>query len=218
MTCQICESRRPRRHCPGVGGDICSVCCGTEREVTVSCPFECPHLQNARDHEKLPELDPKQLPNPDIRVSEQFLEDNTLLLTFLGTTLAEAAQRTPGAVDSDVREALESLVRTYRTRESGLYYETRPTNPLAANIHQLVQQQLEAFQRQAVEKGAAAPFRDASILGVLAFLQRLEMGRANGRKRGRAFLGFLRTNFSEPVRAEGKGGQAGGGSRLIVPG
>jgi len=218
MACQICENRRPRRHCPGVGGDICSVCCGTEREVTVSCPFECPHLQNAHDHEKLPELGPEQLPHPDIRVSEQFLEDNVFLMTFLGTTLVEAALRTPGAVDSDVREALESLVRTYRTRESGLYYETRPANPLAANIHQLVQQQLVAFQRQAVERQGATPFRDAAILGVLVFSQRLEMGRANGRKRGRAFLSFLRANFSEPVRADEKSRLSGGGSRLIVPG
>lgn len=218
MSCTICENRRPRRFCPGVGGDICSVCCGTEREVTVSCPLECPYLQDAHSYERLPEPDPKQYPHPDIRVTEQFLEDHELLLTFLGTTLVEAALRTPGAVDSDVHEALESLVRTYRTLESGLYYETRPTNPLAANIHQLVQQQIEEFRRHSAERYGVSAFRDAAALGVLVFLERLEMGRVNGRKRGRAFLGFLRANFVEAVTAEEESRPGGGRSRLIIPG
>ena len=33
--------------------------------------------------------------------------------------------------------------------------------------------------------------RDADILGLLVFLQRLEFARNNGKKRGRAFVDFL---------------------------
>jgi hypothetical protein len=44
------------------------------------------------------------------------------------------------------------------------------------------------------------------------------MGRANGRKLGRAFLGFLRTNFLESANDEKKSRQGGGQSRLIIPG
>jgi hypothetical protein len=54
----------------------------------------------------------------------------------LGSRLLEASLAQPGAVDSDVRDALESLIRTYRTLQSGLYYETRPTNLIAAGLHQ----------------------------------------------------------------------------------
>ena len=57
MPCAICQIRRPRRFCPGVRGDICSLCCGTEREVTVNCPLDCEYLQEARKHEKLSEFD-----------------------------------------------------------------------------------------------------------------------------------------------------------------
>ena len=39
--------------------------------------------------------------------------------------------------------------------------------------------------------------RDADILGVLVFLQRLELDNNNGRKRGRAYLDFLSTFFPE---------------------
>ena len=49
--------------------------------------------------------------------------------------------------------------------------------------------------------------RDSDVLGVLAFLQRLEIDRNNGRKRGRAYIDFLRTQFSvlsaQPISAGG---------------
>ena len=47
MNCAICETRRPRRYCPGVRGEICAICCGTAREVTVDCPLDCPYLRGS---------------------------------------------------------------------------------------------------------------------------------------------------------------------------
>ena len=97
-------------------------------------------------------------------------------------------------MDSDVREALDSLVRTYRTLQSGLYYETRPTNLVAAAVHQKMQEAIDALRKQLSEKGAT-PVRDADILGLLAFLQRVELHQNNGRPRGRAFVDYLRAYF-----------------------
>lgn len=148
MACAICGTGRPRRYCPGVRGDICTVCCGTERENTVSCPLDCEFLVEARRHEKAPEIDPEQIPNRDIRVSEKFLEEHEPLLAFLGQTMLGAALDGAGVVDSDVREALVALIRTYRTLESGVYYETVPANPLAAGVHQAVQKGVEHFRRE----------------------------------------------------------------------
>src|SRR5215472_15830654 len=139
MKCKICNTRKPRRYCPGVGGDICSICCGSEREVTVDCPLDCAYLVEARQHENPPVVSAGPLPNQDVRISEEFLRDHEPLLIFLGAKLLEASMATAGAVDSDVQEALETLIRTYRTLESGLYYETRPNNLLAAGIHQKIQ-------------------------------------------------------------------------------
>ncbi len=42
MKCPICDTRKPRRHCPGVHGEICSICCGNEREVSISLPAGLP--------------------------------------------------------------------------------------------------------------------------------------------------------------------------------
>jgi len=194
MKCRLCETRKPRRFCPGVRGDICSICCGDKREVTVDCPLDCPYLAEARRHEKLPDINPEEIPNRDVPISEDFLRAHEPLLLFLGAKILEAALATPGAVDSDVREALDSLIRTHRTLQSGLYYETKPANPMAAAIHEKIQQAVEVLRKELAEKGAPA-LRNAEILGTLVFLQRVALGHNNGRPRGRAYLSYLFAHF-----------------------
>jgi hypothetical protein len=196
MKCKICGTRKPRRYCPGVGGDICSICCGDQREVTVNCPLDCEYLMEARLHEKLPTINPDDIPNKDIRVSEDFLRDHEPLLIFLGAKLLDAGLDTAGTVDSDVREALDSLIRTYRTLQSGLYYESKPSNLVAAAIHEKVQDAVQALRKDLSEKGASA-IRDAEILGVLVFLERIGMHQSNGRPRGRSFVDYLRASFPQ---------------------
>ena len=68
--------------------------------------------------------------------------------------LLEGSLETAGAVDSDVREALESLIRTYRTLQSGLYYESRPANLVAAAIHQKLQDSIQELRKEMSEKGS----------------------------------------------------------------
>jgi len=195
MPCAICQSRRPRRFCPGVRADICTICCGTEREATVYCPLDCEYLREAHKHEKPAAAGPHDFPNQDIRISEAFLRENNTLLAYLSLALPDAAMRLPDAVDFDVREALEALVRTYRALQSGVYYENRPTNPLAASICAAIQERIAEYRRKEREDLGIGRTRDADVLGSLVFLQRLEFSRNNGRRRGRAFLAFLKGLF-----------------------
>jgi len=212
MKCKICQSRRPRRECPGVRGDICAVCCGTEREVTVNCPLDCAYLADARLHEKALEIDPEQVPNKDVRISESFLRDHSELLAVAGSALFQVSADTPGTADGDVAEALDALVRTYRTMDSGLIYETRPSNLMAAAIQQRVREQIGQYQQQRRERLGMETLRDADVLGVLVFFQRLLFTNNNGRKRGRAFLDLLRKNFATGPAA----GAAGGNLPLVT--
>jgi len=211
MTCAICEIRRPKRFCPGMNAEICTLCCGNEREVTVACPLECEFLQEARRHEKPVELDPAQLPNRDIHVPEKFLREHEDLLAFLGQALARASFSTPGTADPDVREALEALIRTYRTLQSGVYYDTVPQGLPAASLYRHVQQGIAEFREAEQQRLGASRTRDADILGLLVFLQRLELTRANGRTRGRAFLGALQEYYSAVAEPETSS------SSLILP-
>jgi len=197
MACAICQTRRPRRYCPGVAGDICSVCCGTEREVTVNCPLDCEYLQEARKHDKLPSLEGVEIPNKDIRITESELQEREELVMFLAASVLRAAFEVPGVVDFDVREALEALARTYRTLQSGVYYETRPQNPLAGGVYGLVQAALAEFRKDERERLGVSKTRDVDVLGVLVFLQHFELDRNNGRRKGRAFLDALRSFYPD---------------------
>jgi hypothetical protein len=177
-----------------MGTNICPVCCGTERENTIDCPLDCEYLVEARRHEKPAEVSATALPNSDVRLNEQFIRDHENTIVWIGTALNRAMEK-ERAVDSDSREALEALIRTYRTLESGLIYETRPQNPYAAGIQENLKNSVEQLRKQVASDSGMDTLRDADVLGALVFLQRLEFQHANGRRRGRAFFDFLRNAF-----------------------
>jgi len=205
--CRICNTRRARRHCPGISGDICSICCGNQREVNISCPLDCEYLREARLHEKLTPVDPKSLPNQDIRLTEQFLHEHDELVFFCSFTLVDAALRTPGAVDLDVQNALEALIRTHRTLDSGLVYETRAGDRVAASLQELFERSFDEFQKTRSKEGQA-PYRDAELIGALVFLQRSAVAYSNGGPKGRAYIDFLRERLGMK-NAPGAGSVAG---------
>lgn len=214
MICAICKVRKARRHCPGINGDICTLCCGAGREETIDCPLSCEYLREAHRHEKPAEVDRTAAPNRDIEVSEAFLRENEPMLAFLAISLFEGALQNPGVTDQDLRDALDALIRTYRTRQSGLYYETRPENALGARITAYLQQRIgEARDKETRSRGVTA-IRDSTLLGLFAFLQRLEYMYNNGRKRSRAFLDFLQS-FYLPLREE-EGREIAEAPRLII--
>jgi hypothetical protein len=203
VNCVICHIRKPRRYCPGVNGDICSICCGTEREQSIDCPLECAYLQDAHEHERPPELDPATIPNQDIPVSEEFLHANEVLMALVSIALFEGATRNTGTTDWDVREALETLVQTYRTLESGILYEAATPNLFAAAIVTSVREKLDDIMRRETEATGTTSIRSEMVLGVLVFMQRLEYSRNNGRKKSRSFLDFLH-GFYMPAGESGE--------------
>lgn len=192
--CKVCEKNRAKRHCPALEGGICSLCCGSQREVTIDCPLDCVYLLEARQHEKPAELKEADIPNRDVRLTEDFLRQQENLILFLANALTRGME-TGKAVDADAREALEALIRTYRTLESGLFYETRTPNLYAAGLQEALKNAIDDLRKLLAEKTGMQTLRDKDLLGTLVFLQRLELQHANGRRRGRAFFDFLRAHF-----------------------
>jgi hypothetical protein len=214
MACAICQIRRPRRFCPGVRGDICTLCCGTEREVTVDCPLDCEYLREAHKHEKPQPLPPEGLPNQDVMLPRERLDENEEFLTFLAQALARAALNNPAVVDLDIREALEASIRTHRTLQSGLVYASVPANPLAAGLCSALDAAIDEFRRAEAERLGIHKTRESTALGGLVFLQHFEISYNNGRRRGRAFLDALLDFYSAPEEAATEGT---GTSSLILP-
>lgn len=199
--CRICNNRKPRRYCPGLRVDICSICCGTEREVTIDCPLECEYLGESHARERKPPLSADDFPNQDIRITDRYLEEREPLLLLVASSVTQAALAAQGAIDFDIRDALQALIQTYRTLQSGLYYEARPNNPIAARIFTGVQELVARFREELAKEQGLHSVRDSDILGMLVFLERLELQHNNGRKKGRAFLHFL-LEFFPPLQPE----------------
>jgi len=145
-----------------------------------------------------------KIPNQDIRVSDSLLEQSAALLAFIAIALRDAAREVKGATDWDMREAIQALIRTWKTIQSGLYYDTRPENQYAARIAQTVKQRIEDIRREERREQVVSAIRDSDILAILAFLQRWEYSTNNGRKYCRAFLDFLQSFQSpEDLKAAG---------------
>ena len=179
----------------------------------MACPLDCEYLRDARKHDRPVPIDPAALPNADIRITEEILENNEAVLGFLVERLAGAALAVPGVVDADIREALGALIRTFRTLASGLYYQTVPQNPLAAALYRALESGIEEYRRQEASTLGMARTRDADILAVLVFLERMELDTNNGRRLGRAFLDHLRQSY--PAAASAPAGSAS--SPLVIP-
>jgi hypothetical protein len=198
-----------------VRGTICPRCCGEEREVTIDCPFDCTYLQESRRHETPAAKPGEAVPDADIRITESWLRDHHMLLLTLASALFSTAMENGRTVDRDVREALEALSKTYRTLQSGLYYESVPANPYAAQLYQRAQEAIAAFRREETERGGMSVTRDTDILGCIAFWRRMEYTTDNGRARCRAFLDFLRAQL-EGFGATAPGAEAAR-SPLVLP-
>jgi len=194
IQCKICNERRAKRHCPGVDGDICSICCAQGREISIDCPRECQHLRQARLHDAKVVLTAEQVPNRDIEVSEEFVRQQEHLVIVLGNTLTRAMEQGK-AVDSDAREALESMIQTHRALLSGLIYETPLTNPYAATVQDALKSTIEDLRKRVAEESPTHSVKDSDLLGTLVFLQRLGLQYDNGRRRGRVFYDFLMDHF-----------------------
>jgi len=175
----------------------------------VDCPLDCEYLREARRRARPPALAEEDIPHADIEITEEFLESNSNLLIHCAIELLEAARRVPGANDRDAREALDSMIQTHRTLESGLIYTTRPDNPLAAAIQKSVQDSIEKLRQELTKQTGTNPVRDKDVLGILIFLARVGVANDNGRRRGRAFLSFLEHHFHK--------GTPGTASSLITP-
>ncbi len=109
--CVSCGKRRGTRHCPALGGYICSRCCGEKRLVEISCPRTCPHLER---HEAFQEQKSKDRyreawlqANADIKYDQNALS----ILFSVERAIKHAADVLPGLTDADVVTGLADVDR-----------------------------------------------------------------------------------------------------------
>jgi len=212
LSCPICEKRKAARYCPAKGERICAVCCGTGREVTISCPPDCAYLVAAHRYEdEHKRALPDDTPFLDERIPQEILHTHQQLMAAVAFQTAKFASNQSSTADPDVLLSLAALAGTYKTLQSGLLYEKIPEVPAQRDLYLALSQFLNGIKQKAAESGNSAALKDAAIFHVIVFLYRMGLLRSNGRPRSRRFIEFLRGQF--PQAEELKREQP----RIIVP-
>jgi hypothetical protein len=218
LACAICETRKEKRFCPAVHGRICAICCGTEREVTIDCPGDCPYLRQAREHERpreMDEIEPAAL-FPQIELNRELVSNREPLLAGLSYGMAQAAHADRTLRDNDLIAALTTLAKTYETMvSSGLVYEPPTANPVQQAVIAELQKMVASYREIEKKQIGFSRLPDSELLQVFVFLLRLALARTNGRPRSRAFIDFLEAQF--PQKGDIIATTPEQASRLIVP-
>lgn len=196
MSCPICQKRKAKRFCPAKGESICSVCCGTEREVTIDCPSDCTYLLSSRRNglERHP-IDWSKVPFPEVKIPTSFVAAHQKLILAISYGICAYARDNRLLVDSDVVASLQAQAEVYRTLSSGLYYEKPPDYLLQRELYERIRAAVEEFKKDRAREPQAEGMRDSEFRDTLIFLTQLGSVRSNGRPKGRAFLDFLRGQF-----------------------
>ncbi len=196
MTCPICEKRKAKRFCPAKAENICSVCCGTEREVTIDCPSDCPYLIVSRQYDaERWEFDRAKMPFAGTLIPSSFVASHESLISGFLYAICAYARARPAVVDSDVIAVLTALAETYRTLSSGIYYERPPEHVFQRELYDALKAAVEDYKRLEAREAKLTSVRDSEIRDALIFLAQLGAMRSNDRPKGRAYLDFLRTQF-----------------------
>jgi hypothetical protein len=214
VLCAICHTVKAKRFCPGLSEEICPGCCGRGREETINCSLTCEYLAEAHLHEKKPPSDTEAMPGKDVPLDDDFLRANEFLIVLLGSAIFEALRPHANAIDADAIDALDALARTYRTLVAGIYYETKPVNRIAMDIFEGVKASIAVIRTRMKEADSARALPDATVLGVLVFLQRVALGMNNGRGKCKTFLVFLSQFYVDMKKDEAE--EVAAQSRIIL--
>lgn len=157
MTCPLCRQRKAKRSCPGIGQEICPVCCGTKRLVEINCPSTCVYLEAAQRHpaavvKRQQESDLTVLMGALGRVSERQLQLFFLIQSFVSRFGAKSEGMTRLA-DADVAEAAGALAASFETASRGVLYE----HQAATTTGDALRRELKEFLEQ-VGRGAGTRF------------------------------------------------------------
>jgi hypothetical protein len=196
LACPICQKRKAKRFCPAKAEMICSVCCGTEREVTIDCPSDCPYLIASRGYDESRRVvDWSKLPFAEVKIPPSFAREHGELLAALSYAVCAYARENRSLVDSDAIAALQALAETFKTLSGGIYYEKAPDYVLQRGLYEALKAAIDEFRKEETQRKGMSSTRDSDVRDALVFFAQVGASRTNGRPKGRAYLDLLRTQF-----------------------
>ena len=171
MKCIVCGQRKGKRSCPAKNSLICAQCCGEKRVIEIDCPPDCPHLTTGHSYQLsrvyLAVLE--QLPPTKQRKFMETLQSSPILIGGVERMIVSSAADVSALRDSDILEAVSTVVETYRTEQKGLIYEHSTPNPLAQSLTREIRNFLEDVRKENEENSQSIPSH--VFLDCLEFVQ-----------------------------------------------
>jgi hypothetical protein len=210
--CPLCSERPARRYCPAKSEQICSVCCGTKREVEIYCPGDCTYLVASRGYEN-----EKRIPDPEVaakadRFNDEFVYNFSPVLDAISRQVVAERMQSQWLVDNDVIDVYNALVATMKTLSSGIHYESLPDGP----VRQALFHRLKSLLDKAMEPQESADRRALKVseaIDALEFLSFVAQVNSSVRPKGRRYLDWLDSMFI-PMAGADEPSPSGG---LILP-
>ena len=110
--CSKCSSRKGKRPCPALAGNICSTCCGEHRQRDIACPTDCPYL-GGEDYQRIRRRDRSQSRGRALinALSQQFGEDGPekQFVSALITEIYAYSAQNRATDDAEVSTAIDDL-------------------------------------------------------------------------------------------------------------
>ena len=177
MKCVLCNLRKGKRFCPAKRALICAQCCGEKRVVEIDCPESCQYLVVGRAHEAEAES-ARHLLSSDPRKREaraRVLERFEPVVARLEYVVGQRRRAARDLKDSDVAEALDLLLATYRTEDKGVLYEHTAGGGVV----------------EALRRGRFDSLRLADAIACLEFIRDLVASHIEARRSPSSYVDFL---------------------------
>ena len=206
--CPLCSARAGKRYCPAKDTRICSVCCGTKREIEIDCPSSCTYLKASRSYELEKPIVDSELMNKIRKYDNSFVERFQYVLETINRGVSEDRMTSPLLVDNDVIEVYKSLAATMKTLSSGIYYESLPDSAVRVSLFRRLKDAIDELMQP--DAASDHPTLKASeAVDVLDFVTLAAQMNSSVRPRSRQYLDWIAETFGYP--------QARQQSGLIIP-
>jgi hypothetical protein len=202
--CPLCASRAGKRYCPAIAERICTVCCGTKREIEIDCPSSCSYLKASRSYESERPLPDPQLARKVQNYDARFMERYHLILDSLTRAMVEEHLAARDLVDNDVVETLKALSATMKTLSSGIYYESLPNGAARLSLFRRLKALLDELMQP--DPSAVRPvLKVTEAMDVIDFLTIVAQANSSIRPKSRRYLDWITEKFGDSLQTQSSG-------------
>lgn len=134
--CELCEKRKPKRYCPAKKTNICPVCCGEKRGVTINCPLDCQYYVEGQKHQQqkvMHQRIKKEGARSYARRAELY-KHNPELFAHLEKCFVAVYRADKGMTNKDLVSGLDLAHKTLETEKKGIIYQHQSGNKYADEI------------------------------------------------------------------------------------